>query len=205
MNCGIYEIFNTINGKRYIGSSTDLRKRKWHHSKRLKTGTHCNKHLQSAYNQYGKESFLIRTILVCESELLEFYEDLIIDSYQANRSEFGYNIREVAKSNRGTSLKYFSGDKFNRVTLLHPDVDNPGANKNWICQCDCGTIWSVSVYSVGNERTKSCGCLNRELASALMIRQHSDPEWSEKHKERSRTVMTKTMSNPKNWKKKKNG
>lgn len=57
MNCGIYCITNTIDGKRYIGSSKNTKQRKYKHFYYLKAGTHPNIHLQSSYNKYGKEVF----------------------------------------------------------------------------------------------------------------------------------------------------
>lgn len=171
MDCGIYQILHKESNKRYIGSSKNLYKRKWEHLKRLRTNKHCNKYLQSAWNKYGESSFEIKTILICEIKDLLFYEDLIIKGYQSNISEFGYNLREVTGTNQGMSLKYKVGDTFERVTLLEPK--NSGY---WLCQCSCGKIKIICVYSLKRGAIKSCGCLNKQNASALMKKQHNDPE-----------------------------
>ena len=39
---GIYEIINLVNGKSYIGSSVDIRKRKWEHLHALRKNKHIN-------------------------------------------------------------------------------------------------------------------------------------------------------------------
>lgn len=47
-------IVNTNNGKRYIGSSLNIRKRLWEHRANLRHNKHCNPHLQASWNRYGE-------------------------------------------------------------------------------------------------------------------------------------------------------
>lgn len=54
---GIYKILNKVNGKFYVGSSTNITKRCWTHKTELKNGKHCNIHLQSSWNLHGENSF----------------------------------------------------------------------------------------------------------------------------------------------------
>lgn len=54
-NLGIYKITNTENGKVYIGSSVNLKSRKYKHYYMLKNNKHDNCHLQRAYNQLEKQ------------------------------------------------------------------------------------------------------------------------------------------------------
>jgi group I intron endonuclease len=68
MTSGIYKIVNKINGKYYVGSTTNFNKRKSDHIKRLNGGYHINKHLQSSWNKYGKDNF--------EFVLVEFIEPI---------------------------------------------------------------------------------------------------------------------------------
>ena len=49
---GVYQIYNPINNKRYIGSSINVERRLKEHLRNLKKNTHCNIYLQSAYNKY---------------------------------------------------------------------------------------------------------------------------------------------------------
>lgn len=56
--CGIYIIFNLVNGKRYIGSSVDLYNRLHEHRHNLAYNKSHNQHLQNAWNKYGSDFFM---------------------------------------------------------------------------------------------------------------------------------------------------
>ena len=56
-----------------------------------------------------------------------------------------------------------TGQRFNRLTVLKRDFSKKGTY--WICKCDCGNIVSISSSNLRSSHTKSCGCLNKELAS----------------------------------------
>ena len=57
MTAVIYEINNTKNKKRYIGSTSQWKRRKYEHKYLLEQGEHGNKHLQNAWNKYGADVF----------------------------------------------------------------------------------------------------------------------------------------------------
>jgi len=86
---GIYNIINTVNNKRYIGSSNNLERRHYRHFYDLRNGSHANKHLQSAVTKYGLDNFIFKTIELCEIENLLIIEQEHIDSY--DKSEL-YNL-----------------------------------------------------------------------------------------------------------------
>lgn len=54
-NCGIYCI--TINDKKYIGSSINIKRRLIQHKSDLNNNRHCNKILQNLYNKYSSIKF----------------------------------------------------------------------------------------------------------------------------------------------------
>lgn len=90
----IYQIENLINGKSYIGQTVDFNRRKRSHLNKLKSGTHCNPHLQAAYDKYGEQEFHWRVWQfnnITEEELNQ-KEIEFIKKYDA--IENGYNIAE---------------------------------------------------------------------------------------------------------------
>ena len=98
MNCGIYKIINSANGKVYVGSSTNLVKRWNEHSFFLNNNYNKNPHLQNAWNKYGGDSFVFEVLLYCDKENLVFYEQRAMDEYKSLDGEFGYNIRPARRN-----------------------------------------------------------------------------------------------------------
>lgn len=98
-NIGIYIIVNTINGKFYIGSSSDIQQRFYNHKSKLLNNIHVNKHLQSSVNKYGFENFKFDILANCPIENLDSLEQWYFDNLQPQ-----YNIRKFVESNRGIIL-----------------------------------------------------------------------------------------------------
>lgn len=63
---GIYEIVNTVNGKRYIGSAKKFKIRWSKHVSALRLCKHHSRHLQAAWNKYGEAAFKFLPILTCQ-------------------------------------------------------------------------------------------------------------------------------------------
>jgi group I intron endonuclease len=97
-NTGIYQIINKINGKRYIGSSKDLTKRKKDHFRLLRKNKHHGILLQYAYNKYGEHNFIFEIILFCEITDLLYYEQKFLDTYSKSKL---YNTCRIAGSTLG--------------------------------------------------------------------------------------------------------
>lgn len=76
---GIYSIENIENGKKYIGQTSNLEKRKKTHFRNLKGGYHPNTHLQFSFNKYGNNKFIFKTLIYCEIFELEKYEQFFVD------------------------------------------------------------------------------------------------------------------------------
>jgi 5-methylcytosine-specific restriction endonuclease McrA len=60
--------------------------------------------------------------------------------------------------NRGPKLTW-AGQKFGRLTIIK------SMGRKWLCKCDCGQETLVISQCIKDGRTKSCGCLKRELMS----------------------------------------
>ena len=63
------------------------------------------------------------------------------------------------------SININAGDKFNRLTTL--EKTNKRLNRSIVykCRCDCGNITYVKSTNLVKGLIKSCGCLQKEMAS----------------------------------------
>lgn len=59
-----------------------------------------------------------------------------------------------------------TGQRFERLLVIAPINKHPGNGKHviWECLCNCGKIINVRSNSLTGRLTKSCGCLNKDLA-----------------------------------------
>ena len=66
---GIYEILNTKNNRRYIGSSMDVLQRLRDHRSYLRSRKHRSQELQQDFIDYGEDTFVFRTLLLTTASL----------------------------------------------------------------------------------------------------------------------------------------
>ena len=84
---GIYCIHNTVNGKKYIGSSINIQQRLLKHRSQLRGNYHENPFLQNSYNKYGESSFITYPVIYCEEKNLLCNEQHYILAFNSE-----YNI-----------------------------------------------------------------------------------------------------------------
>ena len=99
---GVYIILNTVNRKKYIGSSVNVFGRLEGHRTQLRGNRHYNPHLQNAWNKYGEKAFLMRPIEFCRTEKMIDREQYWIDHFQCFKK--GYNRSPTAGSNLGIKM-----------------------------------------------------------------------------------------------------
>lgn len=63
-----------------------------------------------------------------------------------------------------------TGQRFGRLTVIkqapsYITDDRVYRLTRWYCKCDCGKETIVHGINLKNGKTKSCGCLRRELSS----------------------------------------
>lgn len=114
MRSGIYQITNALNGKRYVGSAVNLKRRWGEHLRRLRGGSHDNRHLQNAFYKYGDAAFVFSVLepVANPAELIgreQYHLDTLNPEYNISRmagSSLGIKRseetrRKISEANRG--------------------------------------------------------------------------------------------------------
>lgn len=96
MNTGVYIIENKVNGRIYVGSSVNIKKRWRQHARALEAGKHHSRFMQRAWDKYGKDAFVFRVALACREKHCLMYEQAYIDGLKPD-----YNSRPNASSQLG--------------------------------------------------------------------------------------------------------
>lgn len=92
MLSAIYQIKCLSNNKIYVGSSKNYKNRWITHKRNLNNNKHINKHLQAAWNKYGKLNFIFEIIELCEINNLLDRETYWINKLNSFNREFGFNM-----------------------------------------------------------------------------------------------------------------
>ena len=56
-----------------------------------------------------------------------------------------------------------TGQRFGRLTVIKRAENNKYGTAQWTCKCECGNTIYSTASNLKSGRTKSCGCLQREL------------------------------------------
>lgn len=145
---GIYKITNTINGKCYIGQSTDLANRIQKHIKTLINGTNCNEHLQNAYDKYGTGNFTIEIIEECDKEYLDEREIFWIDFYKSYDKNYGYN---KTKGGKGGNSYLELCDEHEAERIKTKQSESKKGKLNPLYNMHCYTNGIIIKYISDNE------------------------------------------------------
>lgn len=73
---------------------------------------------------------------------------------------------KVLKKTRSAAI--VPGQRFGRLVALVRVENGTGGKVRWRCRCDCGVEVEVFASGLRSGRTRSCGCLRRELGRAKM-------------------------------------
>jgi group I intron endonuclease len=110
---GIYIIYNIVNNKCYIGSSTNIHRRINNHKSLLNRNKHHSYKLQLSFNKHKENNFVFKELVKVyfpenytkqeKSEYLECLEEYYIKEYNAYSK--GYNVSEIPKIVGNTNTK----------------------------------------------------------------------------------------------------
>lgn len=178
--CGIYQIKNTVTGKRYVGSSADIETRWTTHRCHLRKGVHHSRKLQNSWNKHGEENFSFEVLEVCPKDDLVGREQFYIDL------ESHYNILPRAASMLG--LRYTDEAKARRSAQLmgHKHSDE---TKEKLRQKSLDQSQAISVRMKG--RVLSDG--TKEKIGSREVTSQMRDKWSVAAKKQSAEI-SKRMS-----------
>lgn len=132
---GIYVIINKVNGKKYVGSSKNVRKRRNRHFSELRRNTHKNRKLQNSFNKYGEDNFEFKLL----EEVTDKNELIIREQFFIDKLKPKLNINLIANSSLGVKRSEETKEKIRQANLglKHPEWRNKikslaqGGDNHW--------------------------------------------------------------------------
>lgn len=73
--------------------------------------------------------------------------------------------KAITTKKRQRDTSSIIGEKFGRLTVLEYLGNDKRRNSQFLCQCECGNKVVVGYGKLSSGWTKSCGCLQKEVAS----------------------------------------
>jgi hypothetical protein len=111
---GIYCIMNVVTGKKYLGSSINIKSRIRTHFSLLNNNKHGNSYLQRSFNKHGAQCFIWGVIEFCDASITIEREQYYINSITDWKAY--YNTRVIAESNAGISRQPMSKEARDKTT-----------------------------------------------------------------------------------------
>lgn len=178
--CGIYMIFNLVNGKKYVGSSVNLYDRIHQHICLLNSKKHHNLHFQAAWNKYGENNFNYLILEYCSRDNRFIYEQKWIDIKlpEYNKS---FNVRgtlnvvvkpeQRVKISNTLKRKYSSGElkaydqSHNHVKIYFYSIETLNFHSEYYCLKDACRKLNIKYYNTKNITNKIIN--NKYVASTI--------------------------------------
>lgn len=126
----IYRILNIVNMKKYVGCTSDIKRRMRYHKSKLKNGNHDNIFLQEDYNKYGEKSFvfsilqenvLASEVESAESSHIKLENSLIPFGYNMTFGGYGvkgYEYSDISKAKRSEVAMGNKNSRYGTVTKI---------------------------------------------------------------------------------------
>ena len=108
----VYCITNLVNGKRYVGQTKNLARRKKQHF--TEAPKRCDHPMARAVRKYGRENFEIKVIEECGDDVVDDRERYWIAAYRTTEYDFGYNCEDG-----GNACKSLSEETKRKIAESH--------------------------------------------------------------------------------------
>jgi group I intron endonuclease len=203
LKSGIYKITNKLNGRIYIGSAKEFKRRWSQHAASLKANKHQNKFLQSDYNKCGAEAFVFDIIEIteCDKEGRLIVEERHIKEHYDNGKDC-YNLCDRAISREGYKAKVPEETRRKVSAASKKNWENPEYRE----KCSRAIKEAISVPEVkekkriGHMRSWDGNEERREKTSHLFKELMLDAEYKDKivknlleHQPKGRETFRKRM------------
>ncbi len=171
---GVYEILNTQNNKRYIGSTVNFIKRRREHYGLLRQKRHFNIKLQNAWDKYGEDIFEFNVIeCVADVEKLVEREQFYMDLYDVASRDKGYNLRPTANNFLGYT---HSDETKQKISVSRIGSKNPMWGKTGVEHPKFGSVLSHEhreAVSAANKKRIISKETRKKLSDSHKGKQHS--------------------------------
>ena len=166
-NKGIYKITCLVNGKFYIGSSVNLKRRCYWHFHALQLDQHYNNHLQKSYNKHSKEQFIFEVIEFfprdCTQLYVLFIEQKYLNELMPWKRKIGYNICK--------------------------EVGSPGGQIKYVCSKETREL--MSRNRKGKKKPESFKQILSEMYKGKSMKERTEnPEWTSNKRGKSMKEIT---------------
>lgn len=152
---GIYQIVNSANGKRYIGSTNCLSRRWVEHRKKMRAGISTCTRLQSAWKKYGEDCFAFFVI----EENVDAVDLLVREQYWMDELKPEYNVAPVAGSQSGIKHSDKTRALLSSINKITPEqrekmvsgIRNMSPEDKAVCRARQSAAHKGNTYNLGKK------------------------------------------------------
>jgi group I intron endonuclease len=170
----VYKITNKLDGKFYIGSTSNLIKRYYTHINHIRTGKNSCVKLIRAVNKHGEENFTFEIVCECPIEEVLKIEQRYIDSLKPH-----YNVAKIAGSNLGikrteeVKLKKSASQKENWKDESYRVKHLENLSKNWKSGISHKMAKLTEEQVIEIKKQLLTGLLPKQVADAIKVSYYS--------------------------------
>lgn len=184
LRSGVYAIRNSVNGKVYVGSTVNFKRRWQIHRIHLSRGSHHSVRLQNAWNKYGSAAFEWIVLEIVPETTLLTREQFWLDHFQSAEQYVGYNVSPTARSVLGIKR---SPETKEKISAAHTGMQASEEARRNMSLAATGKIVSLEAkikmrlagqsgfraFNKGKEMSRS----QKAKISESLRRCHDDPDW----------------------------
>lgn len=67
-----------------------------------------------------------------------------------------------------SAVKDLRGSRYGRWIVIERAENSKDNRSRWLCRCDCGNEKILKLCDLRNGRSRSCGCLRKEISASRM-------------------------------------